>query len=112
MVKRERATRPTIQGNNYEPFTHVFCEYANVTLSLPGETDLMTSLLKPTNSLGTTSAQLAAVRLKSANKHIFRALLSLSSAALLVRMFGMLNQIVVSSRFGAGATMDAYFVVY
>lgn len=72
----------------------------------------MTSQLKPTNLLATTSAQLAAVRLKSANKHIFRALLSLSSAALLTRMAGMLNQVVASSHFGAGATMDAYFVVY
>jgi putative peptidoglycan lipid II flippase len=53
---------------------------------------------------------LRAVRLKSANKHIFRALLSLASAALLVRVFGMLNQIVVTGRFGAGAAMDAYFV--
>jgi putative peptidoglycan lipid II flippase len=86
--------------------------YTHIALSLPGETDLMTTQLKPTNSLGTISAQLVAVRLKSANKHIFRALLSLSSAALLARMGGMLNQIVVSSNFGAGATMDAYFVVY
>jgi putative peptidoglycan lipid II flippase len=72
----------------------------------------MTSQLKPMNSLRTASAQLAAVRLKSANKYIFRALLSLSSAALLTRMAGMLSQVVVSSRFGADATMDAYFVVY
>ena len=72
----------------------------------------MTSQLNTTNSLGTISAQLAALRLKSANKYIFRALLSLSSAALLTRMAGMLNQVVVSSHFGADATMDAYFVVY
>lgn len=58
----------------------------------------------------TTSVRMAAIRLKSANSHIFRALLSLASAAVLIRMFGMLNQVVVSSRFGAGATMDAYFV--
>lgn len=61
-------------------------------------------------SLSTTSMRMAAVRLKSANKHIFRALLSLASAALLVRMVGMLNQVIVTSRFGVGATMDAYFV--
>ncbi len=60
--------------------------------------------------LTTTTAHMMAVRVKSANKHIFRALLSLASAALLVRVFGMLNQIVVTGRFGAGATMDAYFV--
>jgi murein biosynthesis integral membrane protein MurJ len=65
---------------------------------------------RSSGSLSTTSARLVAVRLKSANKQIFRALLSLSSAALLVRLFGMLNQIVVTARFGAGATMDAYFV--
>lgn len=63
-------------------------------------------------SLGTTGVRIAAVRLKSTNKQIFRALLSLSSAVLLTRMAGMLNQVVASSRFGAGARMDAYFVVY
>lgn len=57
-----------------------------------------------------TSAQLAAIRLKSANTYIFRALLSIASAALLIRIMGMFNQVVVSARFGAGATMDAYFV--
>jgi murein biosynthesis integral membrane protein MurJ len=67
---------------------------------------------KSTHSLGTTSVRIAAVRLKSTNKQIFRALLSLSSAVLLTRLAGMLNQIVASSRFGAGARMDAYFVVY
>lgn len=70
------------------------------------------SQLKSIHSLGTTGARLKAVRLKPANKQIFRALLSLSSAALLTRMAGMLNQVVASSHFGAGATMDAYFVVY
>ncbi len=59
-----------------------------------------------------TSTRLAAVRLKSANKYIFRALLSLVSAALLIRVMGMLNQVIVSSHFGAGTTMDAYFVAY
>src|SRR5712692_554666 len=63
-------------------------------------------------SLSTNSMRMAAVRLKSANKYIFRALLSLASAALLVRVMGMLNQVIVSSRYGAGATMDAYFVAY
>jgi murein biosynthesis integral membrane protein MurJ len=67
---------------------------------------------KTINSLSTTSMRLAAVRLKSSNKYIFRALLSLSSAALLTRMAGMVNQIVSSSHFGAGAMMDAYFVAY
>jgi putative peptidoglycan lipid II flippase len=53
---------------------------------------------------------MAAMPAKSVHKQIFRALLTLSSAALLARGMGMLNQIVVTSRFGAGATMDAYFV--
>jgi murein biosynthesis integral membrane protein MurJ len=48
----------------------------------------------------------------SVNKQIFRALLSLASAILLVRVIGLLNQIVVTARFGAGATMDAYIVAY
>ena len=60
--------------------------------------------------LSTTSAHLAAIRLKSANKQIFRALLSLASANLLIRVMGMLNQVVVAARFGQGAQMDAYFV--
>jgi len=61
-------------------------------------------------SFSTTGARLAAGRGRSANKQIFRALLSLGSAALLTRMAGMLNQVIVSSRFGAGKMMDAYFV--
>jgi putative peptidoglycan lipid II flippase len=44
------------------------------------------------------------------NRQIFRALLSISSAALLIRAAGLLNQIVVTGTFGAGAAMDAYFV--
>src|SRR5437667_912234 len=64
----------------------------------------------PSGSLSTTSPRMAALPAKSVHKQIFRALLALSSAALLVRVFGMLNQIVVTGRFGAGATMDAYFV--
>ncbi|GAC1388734.1 MAG: hypothetical protein NVSMB38_00050 [Ktedonobacteraceae bacterium] len=60
--------------------------------------------------LSTTSAHLAAVQLKSANKQIFRALLSLASANLLIRVMGMLNQVVVAARFGQGAQMDAYFI--
>ncbi|HLX56501.1 MAG TPA: murein biosynthesis integral membrane protein MurJ [Ktedonobacteraceae bacterium] len=63
-----------------------------------------------TQPLSATSVRMIAVRLKSANKQIFRALLSLASAALLVRVFGLLNQIIVTGRFGAGASMDAYFV--
>jgi putative peptidoglycan lipid II flippase len=58
----------------------------------------------------TTTAHLAAVRLKSANKYIFRALLSLASANLLIRIFGLLNQVVITASFGQGATMDAYYV--
>lgn len=44
------------------------------------------------------------------NRQIFRALLSIASAALLIRIMGMLNQTIVSSHFGAGASMDAYLV--
>ncbi|MBV9229469.1 MAG: O-antigen ligase family protein [Chloroflexi bacterium] len=53
-----------------------------------------------------------AVREKSVNRQIFRALLSLASAVLLIRLMGTANQIIITSRFGAGATMDAYFVAY
>ncbi|HET9919050.1 MAG TPA: murein biosynthesis integral membrane protein MurJ [Ktedonobacteraceae bacterium] len=57
-----------------------------------------------------TTGHIAAVRLKSANKYIFRALLSLASANLFIRAGGMLNQVVVTYRFGQGAAMDSYFV--
>ncbi|WP_216368819.1 lipid II flippase MurJ [Dictyobacter arantiisoli] len=58
----------------------------------------------------TTSARLIAVKIKSANKNIFRALLSLASANLLIRVIGLLNQIIVSARFGQDMHMDAYYV--
>jgi len=60
-------------------------------------------------SLTGTTGQMR-VLLKSANIKIFRALLSIASAALLIRVMGMFNQIIVTARFGEGATMDAYFV--
>src|SRR5438876_7697670 len=60
--------------------------------------------------LSTTSGRMAAIQLKSANKQIFRALLSLGSANLLIRIMGMVNQTIVTARFGQGAAMDAYFV--
>src|SRR3989442_13752065 len=65
----------------------------------------------PSGSLSTTTtSRMAAMPAKSVHKQIFRALLTLSSAALLVRVFGVFNQIVVTRRFGAGPEMDAYFV--
>ena len=64
----------------------------------------------PSGSLSTTSPRTAVVPAKSVHKQIFRALLTLSSAALLTRVMGLFNQIVVTTHFGAGATMDAYFV--
>ena len=63
-----------------------------------------------TQPLGSTSARLVAIRLKSPNKYIFRALVSIASAVLLIRLMGMVNQVIVTGRFGAGAQMDAYFV--
>ena len=60
--------------------------------------------------LSTTSARLIAVRLKSANKNIFRALLSLASANLLIRVMGLLNQVVVTAKFGQDLHMDAYYL--
>src|SRR5215469_12100187 len=56
------------------------------------------------------SLHLAGEAHRPANKQIVRALLSLSSAMLLIRVMGMLNQVVVTAHFGAGAAMDAYFV--
>ncbi|GCE17400.1 hypothetical protein KDK_12000 [Dictyobacter kobayashii] len=60
--------------------------------------------------LSTTSARLVAVKIKSANKNIFRALLSLASANLLIRVMGLLNQVVVTAKFGQDQHMDAYYV--
>jgi murein biosynthesis integral membrane protein MurJ len=63
-----------------------------------------------TNSqpLGTTSARLIAVHIKSANKNIFRALVSLASANLIMRLAGMLGLLVTNYKFGASSAMDAY----
>lgn len=61
-------------------------------------------------ALITPSARLVAIRVKSANKNIFRALLSLSSANLLIRLMGLVNLIIVTARFGQGPQMDAYVV--
>jgi putative peptidoglycan lipid II flippase len=63
-----------------------------------------------TNSqpLGTTSARLIAVHIKSANKNIFRALVSLASANLIMRLAGMIGLLVTNYKFGVGSAMDAY----
>src|SRR5579885_2221259 len=57
-----------------------------------------------------TDARPIAAPSQSVNHRIFRALLSLASANLLIRVMGMLNQVVVTARFGQGSTMDAYYV--
>jgi len=64
----------------------------------------------PLSQTWQSTGRLVAVQVKKANRQILRALLSLASAALLLRLGGMVNQVVVSASFGAGATMDAYFV--
>ena len=62
---------------------------------------------QPTRRVG---KGLTSISFQSTNQQIFRALLSLASANLLVRIMGMLNQVVITARFGQGPTMDAYFV--
>jgi putative peptidoglycan lipid II flippase len=62
--------------------------------------------------ISTTTADTAAIVKKSVNRQIFSSLLSIASAAFLIRVMGMLNQIVVTAHFGSGALMDAYFVAY
>ena len=57
-----------------------------------------------------TAESLVIVRPGTINRHMVQALLSLISAALLFRVAGMINQVIVSERFGAGAAMDSYFV--
>ncbi len=63
-----------------------------------------------TQSFSGTTGQMAAIAIKSANTKIFRALMSIASAALLIRIMGLLNQVVVTDRFGEGAAMDAYII--
>src|SRR5581483_1512299 len=58
----------------------------------------------------TVSTHAIAAHAQSVNNRILRALLSLASANLLIRIIGMLNQIVVTAQFGQGSTMDAYYV--
>ena len=53
---------------------------------------------------------LVAVQPRAINRYTLQALFSLISAALLFRIGGMINQVVVSASFGAGEAMDAYFV--
>ncbi len=60
--------------------------------------------------LDTSSKAHLTTKLQSANKNIFKAVLSLASANLLVRVMGLLNIVVVSARFGQGMEMDAYFI--
>ncbi|MBE3560249.1 MAG: O-antigen ligase family protein, partial [Ktedonobacteraceae bacterium] len=68
---------------------------------------------KPTSQpLGNTSARLIAVHVRSANKNIFKALLSLASANLLLRFMGLGMQIIVVSHFALGVEMDAYTDAY
>lgn len=59
---------------------------------------------------GTTDAHPAAAHAQAVNNRIFQALLGLASANLLIRVIGMLNQVVVTAQFGQGSTMDAYYV--
>lgn len=54
--------------------------------------------------------RIATPQAHATNWHILRALLSLASAALLLRIGGLLNQVIASASFGASASMDAYFV--
>jgi len=70
----------------------------------------MTQSQRPSRLLPTTSGRLLAVRQKIVNRNIIRALFSLASANLLIRIMGMLNQVVVTARFGQSSTMDAFYV--
>jgi murein biosynthesis integral membrane protein MurJ len=52
----------------------------------------------------------AARRDLNINRQILRAVFGLMSGTLLIRAMGMVKQVVISPRFGAGVAMDAYFV--
>lgn len=64
----------------------------------------------PRSRIFATTGHMVATRFRAANWHILRAALYLASAALLLRVGGIVNQVIVSASFGAGAAMDAYFV--
>lgn len=57
-----------------------------------------------------TTGRMVAIQLKVTNRRILRAFLNLISAALLLRVGGMVNQVIISASFGTGTAMDAYFV--
>lgn len=58
----------------------------------------------------TADALTGGVRHRTANQLILRALVRIASAAMLVRVMGLVSQIAITARFGAGDVMDAYFV--
>src|SRR5690349_6727156 len=70
----------------------------------------MSQPIDTNQSQRTTSAYLMAVRVKSANRYIFHALLSLASATLLIRVVGLIQQVIITHQFGQTADMDAYYV--
>jgi murein biosynthesis integral membrane protein MurJ len=82
-----------------EPFSDT------ITQPLP-----ITAITTQRMPVASDSAALAVVRLSSPKKNIFRALISLASASLLIRLMGLVYQVIVTGRFGLGDAMDAYFV--
>ncbi len=62
-----------------------------------------------TGSLASPAGQARVAGGLSINIRILGAIASLAGATLAARALGVLNQIVISAHFGAGAAMDAYF---
>src|SRR5262245_30957124 len=86
------------------------CRRAAAYIASRSPREVIGSMSSAPWSMRTTDARLNAVRRPSANQLILRALLSIGSAALVVRALGMVSQVASTSRFGAGAEMDAYLV--
>lgn len=64
----------------------------------------------PSARATSTPGGLIPIRSGIIHRRTLQALFSLISAALLFRIGGMVNQVIISARFGAGGAMDAYFV--
>jgi murein biosynthesis integral membrane protein MurJ len=78
--------------------------------TLDARSEVVTRMPSVPPTAVTADALSSAARRRSANQLILHALVRIASAAVLVRVMGLVSQIAITARFGAGAVMDAYFV--
>jgi putative peptidoglycan lipid II flippase len=70
-----------------------------VIVGLTGDTETISAIWQITKASG----------IHQVRKNIFNAILKLVSATVAVRLFSLVSQVLISSRFGAGAVMDGFF---